>query len=78
MQFSMVIKGNETIEAKFQEALKRNPQVHMELVRVFGQAIMWAFQLNQADDVCIESFRGGRIPEEPVAIDPNVEKKVDN
>lgn len=78
MQFTMVIKGQETLEKKFEEALASNPGLHMDMIRSFGQTIMLALRLQQADGITIESFRAGKIPDEPVAPLVEEEKKVVN
>lgn len=79
MQFNLVIKGNDSLEQKFKEAIEQNPSLHLDLIRSFGQAIILGIRLNDADGIVVESFRASKIEEQPEPIiDLGVENKVDN
>lgn len=79
MQFNLVIKGNDSLEQKFKEALEQNPTLHLDLIRSFGQAIILGLRLKDDDGILIESFRASKIeePQEPV-VNVEMENKVDN
>ena len=85
MHFTMVINGKETIETKFEEKVKSNPNLHMDLIRCMAHTIMLAFGLDEKDELSVESFRAGKIPDEMMGAisetnspTPEMEKKVDN
>lgn len=80
MHFTLVLKGEDTLQKKFEESLQANPSLHMDLIRSFGQVVMLAFRLNEADGISVESFRAGKMPDEPIPepVAPQVENKVEN
>lgn len=78
MHFSIVMAGENTLEEKFQESLKDNPNLHLELIRSFAQTIMLALRLKESDKISVESFRAGKIPEIPLENPENSENKVDS
>lgn len=78
MQFTMVINGQENLEKKFQEALDHNPGLHMHMIRSFGSTVMMALGLKESDNVIIESFRAGKIPDAPPPVEQVKEKEVVN
>ena len=75
MHFTLVIRGKENLEKKFEEAISQHPNLHMDLIRSFGQTIMTALRLNDSDEITIESFRAGKIADEP-STEPKEEKVV--
>lgn len=62
--FTMVVNGEDTLKTKIEEAIKNHPKIHVDLIKSFAQAIMLAFHLSEDDNIRIESFTAGRIPEE--------------
>jgi hypothetical protein len=85
IQFNMVINGIDGIEKKFEDTIKENPDLHLDLIRSFAHTIMMAFRYGKEDNISIESFKAGRIVEPPIEITQGVipnetvpEKSVDN
>lgn len=72
-QFTLGIEGNESIEKKFKDAMEDNPQIHVELIKAFANAIMLGLRIKPEDNLVVTSFRAGKIEE----IEEQ-EKKVDN
>ena len=72
-QFSIGISGNDSIEQKFKDAMEDNPQIHIEFVKAFSQAIIMALRIKPEDNLVVESFRAGKVEESK-----EEEKKVDN
>jgi hypothetical protein len=56
IRFSIVMGGQESFQQKFESTLKENPNLHMDLIKSFGQAVMMACRLNETDHISIESF----------------------
>ena len=65
MHFSLVMEGQESFEKKFEQSLKDNPTLHMDLIKAFGHAVMMALRLNEEDKISIASFRAGKVNEQP-------------
>ena len=65
LQFSMIVAGEDSLEKKFHDRLNENPHLHMELIKGFAQILMLGLGLNQNDNIVIESFRAGKITENP-------------
>lgn len=79
MQFTITLKGEDTIDQKFRKSLTEHPTIQMDLIRAFSQALMMAFRLDDSDKVIIDSFKGGRIPDEqPKETVIPEEKKIEN
>lgn len=76
--FNIVIKGLDSLEKKFDETLKNNPNLHMDLIRAFAQTVLIAFRLNEDDNITVEHFRAGKIEEQPTQINEEIEKKLDS
>jgi hypothetical protein len=64
MRFSIVMAGSESFEKKFDSALKENPNLHMDLIKSFGHAVMMALRLNEVDNISIENFRAEKAKED--------------
>lgn len=77
MHFTMIINGEDSVEKKFQDAIEKNPQLHMHLIQSFAHAVMMGLGLREEDNVNVCSFKVGKIPEVAEA-QPTIEKKVDN
>jgi len=78
MQFVLGIKGNDSIEKKFETAIKENKNLHMQLIQAFSQAVLVSLNLKEEDDVTVESFRAEKIVEGKTPSYVDVKKEVDN
>lgn len=63
MEFKLLISGGDSLKKKFEETLKANPMLHMDLIRAFGHSVMMALRLNEEDKISIDGFRAGEIPD---------------
>jgi hypothetical protein len=77
LQFNLVVKGNDNLTKKFEETIQNHPTFHIDLIQAFGQSIMLALRLTKEDEISIESFRAGQIPDDPIPETPQVEKIID-
>lgn len=73
MEFKLLISGGDSLKTKFEETLKANPMLHMDLIRAFGHSVMMALRLNEEDKISIDGFRAGEIPN----TDPVTKAEVD-
>ena len=64
MEFKLLVRGSESLKKKFEDSVKQNPALHMDLIRSFGQTVMLALRLNQEDNISIDGFRAGEISED--------------
>lgn len=74
MFFNIFVGGENSLEEKFQKALNENPNLSLSLVQGFGQVLMLALRLGKEDNLTIEGFKAGKVPEQ---IEEN-EKKIDD
>jgi hypothetical protein len=77
MQFVLGIKGDDSIEQKFEKAIKENKNLHMQLIQSFGQAVLLVLRLGEEDNVTIDNFRAEKLVEGPLPQKNDVKKKVD-
>lgn len=75
MQFTIVLKGEEVLEKKFQKAIEEKPELNVHLVSAFGQILALAFGFAHSDNVCIESFRAAKVDESALPPTPQPEIK---
>jgi hypothetical protein len=68
IQFNMVINGKDQIEKKFEDTIKENPDIHMDLIKSFAHAVMMAFRFNKDDEISVNSFRGSKVIEPEVQV----------
>ncbi len=61
MEFKILIRGEESLRSKFKETLTNNPNLHLDLMRAFGNSIMMALRLNEGDNITIDGFRAGEV-----------------
>lgn len=86
MEFKLLISGGDSLKKKFEDTLKDNPVLHMDLIRAFGHSVMMALRLNEGDKISIDGFRAGEIPDLPPITDQEkdevvkelLEKNIDN
>jgi hypothetical protein len=64
LQFTLVINGGESLERKFENSIKSNPDLNLNLVQGFGQILTLAFGFNVADGITVDSLRVCKIPDE--------------
>lgn len=72
MFFNLLVGGENSLEEKFQKAMNENPNLSLSIVQGFGQVLMLALRTDKEDNLTIEGFKAGKIPEE------EKEKKIDN
>lgn len=77
LKFTLVMAGKDTLEKKFEDAIEKNPALHMDIIRSFGQAIMLALRLNEADEITIESFRAAKLCDDQSITQKTDEKVVE-
>jgi hypothetical protein len=68
MQFKMIIEGNDSMEEKFLKTLQENPDAQMDLIRANIHLIMLAFRWGKDENICLESYNAGKIPQEEIPI----------
>jgi hypothetical protein len=78
MQFVLGIKGKDSIEKKFEKAIKENKNIHMQLIQAFSQAVLVSLNLKEDDDVTVESFRAEMIIYRKTPSEVDIKKEVDN
>lgn len=61
MEFKLQISANESLRTKFEETVKANPNLHMDLINSFMHAIFLALRLSKDEEVKIDGFRAGEI-----------------
>jgi hypothetical protein len=66
VEVKMSMKGNEGLKKKFEETVKNNPQIHMELLNSFGSAMVLAFNLKKEDEITVNSFRLAEVISEEI------------
>ncbi len=78
LQFTLVVKGNDNLKKKFEETIQTHATFHMDLIQSFGQSIMLGLRLNTDDEISIESFRAGQIPDDPIPTTAPIENLIDS
>ncbi len=74
MTFIITIKGEDSLENKFETVLKEKPNLHMDFIKAIATIIMQQLNIDKSDDMIVESFRAGIMPDLP----KTNEKKVDS
>ena len=77
MQFILGIKGNDSIEKKFEKAIEENKDLPKQLIHAFAQAVLVSFNLKEEDNVTVESFRAEKFIEGQTPSLVNIKKEVD-
>lgn len=73
MQFVLGVQGNDSIEKKFDTAIKENKELHMQLIKSFAHAVITALNLTEEDNLTIYSFRAHPVIESvPIEADKKV------
>ena len=63
MEFKILMKGEESFKKKFEDALKVNPNLHMDFIRAFAHTVMMALRLSEEDKISVDAFRAGEVPD---------------
>jgi hypothetical protein len=64
LAFTLVIKGDKRLEEKLRYAIENNHRLHTELIENFLAAIVRKLNIKTEDDISIENFKAGILPEE--------------
>lgn len=75
IEFKLLMSGEDSLKKKFHETLEKNPNLHMDLIRSFGQAVMLALRLDESDKIVIDGFRAGEVRNETIPLE-NSQKEV--
>lgn len=62
--FSLILEGDDRLEAKLKQAIEGNPRLHVELVEAFTAAVVKKLSIKNEDNISIVNFRAARIEEE--------------
>jgi hypothetical protein len=72
MQFVLGVQGNDSLEKKFETAIKENKELHMQLIKSFAHAVITALSLTEEDNLTIYSFRAHPVLENPIEAENSV------
>jgi len=61
MHFTLIIDGEDSLEAKFKKAVEENPNLHMDLINVFTHAVMKSLKLDQTDKITVTQFKAAKL-----------------